>query len=188
MTIWWFYLAKISICVGWNIVVMGFLVTITISLSMVIWWRFIPGCRQWAAQSGCWCTPCPSPWSPSRSTSPSSLRWSWTSTTGPRWWMRRRADENQHLSSGRCTMLLFRCTILYFSGTHFHLQVHYSILSGTPFQVQVHYFILFRYTLSLLWHPTLTTGVLPLLGLAYMNMNIFVSIRCATKFSNGKNL
>ena len=41
------------------------------------------------------------------------------------------------MSSGRSTMLLFTCTILYFSGTHFHLQVHYFILSGTPFQVQV---------------------------------------------------
>ena len=35
----------------------------------------------------------------------------------------------------------------------------------------------FWYTLSLLWHPTLTTGVLPFLGLAYMNSQIFLKIR-----------
>ena len=34
-----------------------------------------------------------------------------------------------------------------------------------------------RYTLSLIWHPTLTTGVLPFLGLLYMNCHIFLSIR-----------
>ena len=34
-----------------------------------------------------------------------------------------------------------------------------------------------RYTLSLMWHPTLTTGVLPFLGLLYMNSHIFFTIR-----------
>ena len=34
-----------------------------------------------------------------------------------------------------------------------------------------------RYTVSLIWHPTLTTGVLPLLGLLYMNSHIFLTIR-----------
>ena len=38
-----------------------------------------------------------------------------------------------------------------------------------------------RYTLSLIWHPTLTTGVLPFLGLLYMNCHIFLSIRCTSK-------
>ena len=33
------------------------------------------------------------------------------------------------------------------------------------------------YTLSLIWHPTLTTGVLPFIGLVYMNLQIFLGIR-----------
>jgi hypothetical protein len=36
---------------------------------------------------------------------------------------------------------------------------------------------IFWYTLSLIWHPTLTTGVLPFLGLLYMNIQIFLCIR-----------
>ena len=36
---------------------------------------------------------------------------------------------------------------------------------------------IFWYTLSLIWHPTLTTGVLPFIGLVYMNMQIFIGIR-----------
>ena len=36
---------------------------------------------------------------------------------------------------------------------------------------------IFWYTLSLIFHPTLTTGVLPFLGLAYMNTRIFSAIR-----------
>ena len=39
-----------------------------------------------------------------------------------------------------------------------------------------------RYTLSLIWHPTLTTGVLPFLGLLYMNCHIFLSIRWHKRF------
>ena len=35
----------------------------------------------------------------------------------------------------------------------------------------------FWYTLSLIWHPTLTTGVLPFIGLVYMNTQIFLTIR-----------
>ena len=35
---------------------------------------------------------------------------------------------------------------------------------------------IFWYTLSLIWHPTLTTGVLPFIGLVYMNMHIFLKI------------
>ena len=34
-----------------------------------------------------------------------------------------------------------------------------------------------RYTLSLLWHPTLTTGILPFLALTYMNAQIFFTVR-----------
>ena len=34
-----------------------------------------------------------------------------------------------------------------------------------------------RYTLSLLWHPTLTTGLLPFLALLYMNSQIFLTVR-----------
>ena len=34
------------------------------------------------------------------------------------------------------------------------------------------------FTLSLLWHPTLTTGLLPFIGLTFMNTRIFISIRC----------
>ena len=36
---------------------------------------------------------------------------------------------------------------------------------------------IFWYTLSLIWHPTLTTGVLPFIGLVYMNLQIFIGIR-----------
>ena len=36
---------------------------------------------------------------------------------------------------------------------------------------------IFWYTLSLIWHPTLTTGVLPFIGLVYMNLKIFIGIR-----------
>ena len=36
---------------------------------------------------------------------------------------------------------------------------------------------IFWYTLSLIWHPTLTTGVLPFIGLVYMNTQIFLRIR-----------
>ena len=36
---------------------------------------------------------------------------------------------------------------------------------------------IFWYTLSLIWHPTLTTGVLPFIGLVYMNMKIYIGIR-----------
>jgi hypothetical protein len=36
---------------------------------------------------------------------------------------------------------------------------------------------IFWYTLSLIWHPTLTTGVLPLIGLIYMNLQIYLTIR-----------
>ena len=36
---------------------------------------------------------------------------------------------------------------------------------------------IFWYTISLIWHPTLTTGVLPFIGLVYMNLQIFLCIR-----------
>ena len=36
---------------------------------------------------------------------------------------------------------------------------------------------IFWYTLSLIWHPILTTGVLPFIGLVYMNLKIFIGIR-----------
>ena len=36
---------------------------------------------------------------------------------------------------------------------------------------------IFWYTLSLIFHPTLTTGVLPFLGLTFMNLKIFIGIR-----------
>ena len=36
---------------------------------------------------------------------------------------------------------------------------------------------IFWYTLSLLWHPTLTTGVLPFIALGHMNYRIFTGIR-----------
>ena len=42
---------------------------------------------------------------------------------------------------------------------------------------QLSVYSLARYTLSLMWHPTLTTGVLPFLGLLYMNSHIFFTIR-----------
>ena len=45
---------------------------------------------------------------------------------------------------------------------------------------------IFWYTLSLIWHPTLTTGVLPFIGLVYMNMQIFLSIRNARKLISGR--
>jgi hypothetical protein len=36
---------------------------------------------------------------------------------------------------------------------------------------------IFWYTLSLAWHPTLTTGILPFIALFYMNTQIFIGIR-----------
>ena len=40
---------------------------------------------------------------------------------------------------------------------------------------------IFWYTLSLIWHPTLTTGVMPFLALSYMNLRIFMGIRKTRK-------
>ena len=40
---------------------------------------------------------------------------------------------------------------------------------------------IFWYTLSLIWHPTLTTGVLPFIALVYMNLHIFIGIRKTRK-------
>ena len=40
---------------------------------------------------------------------------------------------------------------------------------------------IFWYTLSLIWHPTLTTGVLPFIALVYMNVQIFIGIRKTRK-------
>ena len=40
---------------------------------------------------------------------------------------------------------------------------------------------IFWYTLSLIWHPTLTTGILPFIALVYMNLQIFVGIRKTRK-------
>ena len=44
------------------------------------------------------------------------------------------------------------------------------------------------HSLSLIWHPTLTTGVLPFLALAFMNLKIFLGIRKQRKiFRNSQN-
>ena len=43
---------------------------------------------------------------------------------------------------------------------------------------------IFWYTLSLIWHPTLTTGVLPFIGLVYMNLQIFIGIRQSRQVRN----
>ena len=40
---------------------------------------------------------------------------------------------------------------------------------------------IFWYTLSMIWHPTLTTGVLPFIALVYMNLQIFLGIRKTRK-------
>ena len=40
---------------------------------------------------------------------------------------------------------------------------------------------IFWYTLSMIWHPTLTTGVLPFIALVYMNLKIFIGIRKTRK-------
>jgi len=45
---------------------------------------------------------------------------------------------------------------------------------------------IFWYTLSLIWHPTLTTGVLPFIGLVYMNMQIFIGIRQSRQILSGR--
>eukprot|EP00090_Calanus_glacialis_P038798 TRINITY_DN67629_c0_g1_i1.p1 TRINITY_DN67629_c0_g1~~TRINITY_DN67629_c0_g1_i1.p1 ORF type:complete len:261 (-),score=67.39 TRINITY_DN67629_c0_g1_i1:107-889(-) len=45
---------------------------------------------------------------------------------------------------------------------------------------------IFWYTLSLIWHPTLTTGVLPFIALVYMNVQIFIGIRKTRKILSGK--
>ena len=40
---------------------------------------------------------------------------------------------------------------------------------------------IFWYTLSLIWHPTLTTGIIPFIALVYMNLQIFMAIRRTRK-------
>lgn len=45
---------------------------------------------------------------------------------------------------------------------------------------------IFWYTLSLIWHPTLTTGVMPFLALSYMNLRIFMGIRKTRKILSGQ--
>ena len=47
---------------------------------------------------------------------------------------------------------------------------------------------IFWYTLSLIWHPTLTTGVLPFIGLVYMNLQIFIGIRRTRTVREGLNI
>ena len=53
-----------------------------------------------------------------------------------------------------------------------------------PTDVRKDPIFIFWYTLSLIWHPTLTTGVLPFIGLAYMNMKIFIGIRQSRQVFN----
>jgi hypothetical protein len=43
---------------------------------------------------------------------------------------------------------------------------------------------IFWYTLSLAWHPTLTTGILPFIALFYMNTQIFIGIRKSRQVMN----
>merc|ERR1740128_657198 len=45
---------------------------------------------------------------------------------------------------------------------------------------------IFWYTLSLAWHPTLTTGILPFIALFYMNTHIFVGIRKSRQILSGR--
>ncbi|XP_023322269.1 FMRFamide receptor [Eurytemora carolleeae] len=45
---------------------------------------------------------------------------------------------------------------------------------------------IFWYTLSLAWHPTLTTGILPFIALLYMNMHIFIGIRKSRQILSGR--
>jgi hypothetical protein len=42
---------------------------------------------------------------------------------------------------------------------------------------------IFWYTLSMAWHPTLTTGILPFIALFYMNTQIFIGIRKSRQVS-----
>ena len=47
---------------------------------------------------------------------------------------------------------------------------------------------IFWYTLSLIWHPTLTTGVLPFIALSFMNLKIFLGIRNQRKVASKDKL
>ena len=42
---------------------------------------------------------------------------------------------------------------------------------------------IFWYTLSMIWHPTITTAIIPFLALSYMNMHIFKGIKETRKVS-----
>jgi len=45
---------------------------------------------------------------------------------------------------------------------------------------------IFWYTLSLIWHPTMTTGILPFIALSYMNLHIFLKIRQSRQILSGR--
>merc|ERR1712154_154564 len=46
-----------------------------------------------------------------------------------------------------------------------------------PTETRVNPTFVFWYTVSLIWHPTMTTGILPFIALSYMNLHIFLKIR-----------
>ena len=65
--------------------------------------------------------------------------------------------------------------------TSFDLEVTFNHTNGTNeidmTERRRHPTYIFWYTLSQIWHPTLTTGILPFICLAYMNTKIFYEIR-----------
>ena len=122
----------------------------------------------WQTPDACWSTSSQSPPSPSPSTSPSSWRWQWLSTMEQTRLTLPRQERIQPSFSGEIYKFIYTSTFNAW-------QITGGIHSTRPKMESVS--SLARYTLSLMWHPTLTTGVLPFLGLLYMNSHIFFTIR-----------
>ena len=122
----------------------------------------------WQTPDACWSTSSQSPPSPLPSTSPSSWRWQWLSTMEQTRLTLPRQERIQPSFSGEIYKFIYTSTFNAW-------QITGGIHSTRPKMESVS--SLARYTLSLMWHPTLTTGVLPFLGLLYMNSHIFFTIR-----------
>ena len=85
-------------------------------------------------------------------------------------------------NSKRLLVYIVPVTVLSFAlNTPKFMEVTLTKNNGTnevdPSQTRRDPNFIFWYTLSLIWHPTLTTGVLPFIGLVYMNLQIFIGIR-----------
>merc|ERR1719210_593822 len=58
------------------------------------------------------------------------------------------------------------------------------IIDPTPTRLNPTF--IFWYTVSLIWHPTITTGIFPFIALSYMNLHIFLKIRQSRQILSGR--